>query len=191
METIARQVETAIRTLCAEGHLSPGSLLVIGCSTSEIAGKHIGKHGSMDIGFEVVAGALVGCMDTKTALAVQCCEHLNRALVIPSSIAVQRGYAEVSAVPHATAGGSCAAAAWRTFENPVLVESIQAEAGMDIGDTLIGMHLRPVAVPLRCNIAQIGQAHITMAYTRPKYIGGSRTKYLLQGGTENDEAHCS
>lgn len=190
MENIAKQIEAAIHILCANGHLSSGSLLVIGCSTSEIAGKPIGKSGSMDIGYEVITGALAGCADTKTALAVQCCEHLNRALVVPSSIAMQRQYEKVSAVPHATAGGSCASAAWQTFTDPVLVEFIQAEAGIDIGDTLIGMHLRPVAVPLRCDITQIGYAHVTMAYTRPKYIGGSRAKYTLQGGTEN-ETHCS
>lgn len=179
MENIAQQVERAVRMLCLEGHLTGESLLVIGCSTSEIAGKPIGKSGSMEIGYEVIKGALTGCAETSTALAVQCCEHLNRALVITEPVALHRRYAPVSAVPYANAGGSCAAAAWRLFPSPILVESVQAEAAIDIGDTLIGMHLRPVAVPLRPPVSQIGCAHVTMAYTRPKYIGGSRARYTL------------
>lgn len=180
MDSIAAQVETAISALFEAHHPSENDLFVIGCSTSEIAGKPIGKAGSIEIGNQVVQGALSACEKARVALCVQCCEHLNRALVIPSSIAVARQYPQVRAVPHPTAGGSCAAAAWRLFQAPALVEFVQAEAGMDIGDTLIGMHLRPVAVPVRPVVAEIGQAHVTMAYTRPKFIGGSRAKYTLE-----------
>lgn len=178
MHLIATQVEEAILALLQEKPLSENDLFVLGCSTSEVAGQAIGKAGSMEIGIQVIEGALSACRG-RVSLCVQCCEHLNRALVIPQAIAAKRQYAQVRAVPHPTAGGSCAAAAWRLFENPVLVEFVQAEAGMDIGDTLIGMHLRPVAVPFR-SITQIGQAHVTMAYTRPKYIGGARTRYTME-----------
>jgi len=180
MDCIATQVEAAISALFHEHRPREDDLFVIGCSTSEIAGKPIGRAGSMEIGNQVMQGALSACKNARVSLCVQCCEHLNRALVLPQQIAVRRQYTQVRAVPHPTAGGSCAAAAWRLFEDPVLVEIVQAEAGIDIGNTLIGMHLRPVAVPFRPAIQKIGQAHVVLAYTRPKLIGGSRTRYTVE-----------
>ena len=180
MNSIKAQVEAAINALFEQHPPAENDLFIIGCSTSEIAGKPIGKAGSIDIGNQVIQGALCACEAVRVALCVQCCEHLNRALVIPCQIANRRQYERVCAVPHPTAGGSCAAAAWRLFESPALVEFVQAEAGMDIGDTLIGMHLRPVAVPFRAADTKIGQANLVMAYTRPKFIGGSRARYTLE-----------
>ena len=178
LREIRTQVTEAVAFLCAQGGLEPGALVVLGCSTSEICGGHIGRAGSPELGMAVAGGAMEACRLCGVSLAVQCCEHLNRALVLPRAAARLRGYAPVSAVPHPHAGGSAAAAAFQILEDPVLVEAVAAEAGLDIGDTLIGMHLRPVAVPLRATRKAIGQAHLTMAYTRPKYIGGPRAQYV-------------
>lgn len=180
MQTIGEQVTGVLRELMAQAGLGEGSLVVIGCSTSEIAGKAIGKAGSMEIGEAVVRGALLACGERGAALAVQCCEHLNRALVMQRNVAVARQYQQVQAVPYQNAGGACASAAFRMLEDPVVVEQVQGEAGIDIGDTLIGMHLKRVAVPFRSKCKQIGNAHLTMAYTRPPYIGGPRTRYTLE-----------
>jgi uncharacterized protein (TIGR01440 family) len=110
-------------------------------------------------------------------LAAQCCEHLNRAIILEEAAAEKYRLPIVNAVPQPKAGGSFATAAYRAFEHPVAVESVQAHAGMDIGDTLIGMHLRPVAVPVRLDVKKIGEANLVCARTRPKYIGGERAHY--------------
>ena len=180
MADIARQVADMFEFLVLEGRLSPGALIVLGCSTSEIDGERIGKAGSQAIGRNVVNGALSVCLAHRIDLAVQCCEHLNRALVLTKEAATRRGYQAVSAVPYSGAGGSCAEAAFGLFEHPILTEAIQADAGVDIGDTLIGMHIRPVAVPVRPPTDQVGKAHVTMAYSRPKYIGGPRARYTIE-----------
>jgi uncharacterized protein (TIGR01440 family) len=153
------------------------SLLVVGCSTSEIAGGRIGKDINPAIG-EAVAQAILEIADgLNIDAAFQCCEHLNRALVMDASAADRRGYNPVCAVPYPEAGGSCAAAAYRLMKNPILIESVQGDAGIDIGQTLIGMHLRPVAVPVRLSLDAVGMARITAARSRAKFIGGVRTKY--------------
>ncbi len=179
IEHISQQVTETISFLLSEGHIGPGGLIVLGCSTSEVVGGHIGKAGSPEVGQVIASTALSACAARSVFLAVQCCEHLNRALVMPRKAAEARGYAPVFAVPHPRAGGACASAYYRLLEDPVVVESILAEAGLDIGDTLIGMHLQHVAVPLRSPVPAIGQAHLVMAYTRPKYIGGPRARYTL------------
>ncbi len=157
--------------------LGQGQILVIGTSTSEILGKRIGTAGS-----EEVAQALYQVFAEESekkgfALAFQCCEHLNRALVIDRNIANHQGWSEVLAVPIPGAGGSMAACAFEEMEDPILVEHIKADAGIDLGDTFIGMHLKHVAVPVRPSINEIGAAHVTMARTRPKLIGGPRAVY--------------
>ena len=179
-EIWGKAVFDAVQFLCIQGHVAPGSLVVMGCSTSEVAGGHIGKSGSPELGKMLVRGAMDAAASLGITLAVQCCEHLNRALVVPREAALARGYVPVSAVPYPHAGGSAAAAYYRLLHDPVVVESIQAEAGLDIGDTFIGMHLKPVAVPLRPQEPSIGKAHLTMAFARPKYIGGPRTQYTLE-----------
>jgi uncharacterized protein (TIGR01440 family) len=160
--------------------LKRGQVLVIGASTSEVAGHRIGTAGTTEI-----AAAIYEAVERSAAAygfipAFQCCEHLNRALVVERDAAERFGWEEVSAVPVPRAGGSMAACAYRRLAAPVLVESIQAHAGIDIGDTLIGMHLRRVAVPFRTSVKQVGQAHVTAAYTRPKLIGGERAVYRLE-----------
>lgn len=154
-------------------------LLVVGCSTSEIAGGVIGHASQPNLG-EDVAGAI---LETANKLgfdaAFQCCEHLNRALVMEEAAAEKYGYEIVAAVPHPKAGGSCASAAYRMMKSPVLVETISADAGLDVGQTLIGMHLKRVAVPVRLSMDRIGNALITAARTRPALIGGERAKYTL------------
>ena len=172
------QIRLAVTELLDLAGLSSGDLLVVGCSTSEIAGASIGKQGSTELAKELLRGLLPVLQEREISLAAQCCEHLNRALVLERAVAKARGYEVVSARPRPHAGGSFAAAVWEACSDPVLVETVSAEAGLDIGDTLIGMHLKRVAVPVRLSVGQIGKAHLTVARTRPKYIGGSRAEYL-------------
>ncbi|MEI3604230.1 TIGR01440 family protein [Pseudogracilibacillus sp. SE30717A] len=158
-------------------YLKPDNLFVVGCSTSEVAGKHIGTSGSEEIA-EVIFYSLNRLAKEKGIhLAFQCCEHLNRALVIEKRVQENLNLEPVSVIPVPTAGGSMASFAYNHLGDAVVVEEIAAHAGMDIGDTMIGMHLKKVAVPLRFNQKTIGNAHVTAARTRPKLIGGSRAKY--------------
>ena len=156
-----------------------GSLLVLGCSTSEICGGQIGKAFNAQVG-EMVIDTILPLLQAKGLfLAVQCCEHLNRALVVEKSVALQNNWEIVAAVPMPQAGGSTAAAAFRKFKEPVLVEHIVAFGGIDIGDTFIGMHIKSVAVPIRLEEDTLGGAHVTFVKSRPKYIGGERACYRL------------
>lgn len=152
-------------------------LLVVGCSSSEIAGGEIGHMSSPEIGKAVVAGVLTACKEADCAAAFQCCEHLNRALIIERACAEQYGLDPVCVIPQPKAGGSFATTAWERFDAPVAVEHIRAHAGLDIGGTLIGMHLRDVAVPVRLSVDHIGEAILLAARTRPKFIGGVRARY--------------
>ncbi|MGI6199972.1 MAG: TIGR01440 family protein [Christensenellales bacterium] len=166
-----------LEALAAVAPIEPGDVLALGCSTSELTGGQIGRHSSRRAGQAVIATALAFCQRRRLSLAVQCCEHLNRALVVERAVAKARGWTRVSAVPQLHAGGAAALAAWEAFEEPVLVAQIQAELGMDVGGTLMGMHLRPVAVPVRAPYRQVGGAIVTLAYTRPPLIGGERARY--------------
>jgi len=157
--------------------LEPGRILVIGCSTSEVLGQTIGRGSSKELGQELYRVLEAQCRTHKVYPAFQCCEHLNRALVIERAAMEKYNLTEVTVIPVSGAGGSLAAAAYEFLPDPVVVENIQAHAGIDIGDTFIGMHLKPVAIPLRISIKQIGQAHLTLARTRPKLIGGPRAQY--------------
>ncbi|MBD2868327.1 TIGR01440 family protein [Paenibacillus arenilitoris] len=174
---IAGEVETVVRELVKAGGIAAGQLLVVGVSTSEVLGKRIGTAGTLETAAKIYAGVEAVRQEAGFVPAFQCCEHLNRALVIERSAAERLGLETVSAVPIPKAGGSMAAYAFRELESPCLVEAIQAHAGIDIGDTFIGMHLKRVAVPVRPSIRSIGEAHVTMAYARPKLIGGVRAVY--------------
>lgn len=176
-EEIREQAATAIKELLEAANLKRGDILVVGCSSSEITGGQIGKSSSTEAAGAVFEGVYPKLCDRGIYLAAQCCEHLNRALVIERRAAEAMGYEIVSAVPQPSAGGSFAAAAYNNYDSPVLVERVRAKAGIDIGGTLIGMHLIPVAVPVRLSISAIGRAGIICAKTRPRYIGGSRTAY--------------
>ena len=176
-ETIKNQARQVVTELLDQAKLKPGALFVIGCSSSEMVGQRIGKGSSMEAARAAFEGIYPVLQERGISLAVQCCEHLNRALILERSAAEKRGYEPVSVMPQPHAGGSFAVTAWNAFEDPVAVESIRADAGMDIGGTLIGMHLRAVAVPVRTEQKHIGEAIVLCARTRPKYIGGPRAVY--------------
>ena len=174
---VAAQARQATEELLAAARLERGDIFVVGCSSSEIVGGRIGHASSLEAAQAVFAGIYPALQERGIWLAAQCCEHLNRALILEKEAAVKYGYPMVNVVPQPKAGGSFATAAYKAFEHPVAVEHIQAAAGMDIGDTLIGMHLRDVAVPVRLRTGQIGDAHVVCARTRPKFIGGGRAVY--------------
>lgn len=174
-KTLAEQARLTIAEICEAAALKEGSILVIGCSTSEIIGSKIGTNSAPEVAREVF-GALHGyAKERGIYLAVQCCEHLNRAIVTEREAA--RGLEEVNVVPQPKAGGSMATAAYAAFDAPVVVEEIKADAGIDIGLTLIGMHLKRVAVPVRLVNCRIGEAAVVAARVRPKFIGGIRAVY--------------
>jgi len=180
MEDIQAEIRMCLDDLQEAASLKPGDVLVIGASTSEILGQHIGKATSLEVGLDVVNACMEFADDTGCSLAFQCCEHLNRALVVEKAVAKERGWRQVSAIPVPGAGGAVAAQAYFHFYDCCLVEEIEADAGLDIGDTLIGMHLRRVAVPVRGRSTHVGKAHITMARTRPPLIGGLRAVYDVE-----------
>ena len=177
LTTIEKQAETAIKELISVAGLKKGDLLVIGCSSSEVVGGHIGKNSSMEAAQAIFSAIHKVASENEIFIAAQCCEHLNRALIIEQECAQKYGYEIVSVVPWQHAGGSFATTAYSAFKHPVAVEHIKAHAGLDIGDTLIGMHLKDVAVPVRLSVRSIGEANLVAARTRPKFIGGERAHY--------------
>ncbi|KSU88805.1 TIGR01440 family protein [Priestia flexa] len=173
----ARELEVVLADFSQQVTLQQDSLFVVGCSTSEVVGERIGTSGTEEAA-EVIYGKLQEFAKEKGIdLAFQCCEHLNRALVVERKTALKQNLDLVTVIPVRKAGGAMATYAYHHFNDPVIVEFIKADAGIDIGDTFIGMHLKHVAVPVRCSLKQIGQAHMTIAYTRPKLIGGPRAIY--------------
>lgn len=180
METLQRlekESYTAAIEIMQIGGLKEGNLFVVGCSTSEVIGGKIGTTSSPETAAAVFRGIYRATNEKKVYLAAQCCEHLNRALILEREAAEKYGYEEVNVVPQPKAGGSFATQACLAFSDAVAVEHIKAHAGMDIGDTLIGMHLKDVAVPVRITQNKIGEAHVVCARTRAKFIGGSRAVY--------------
>lgn len=177
MKHIQAQAEAAVRELIEVAGLRRGEILVVGCSSSEIVGGSIGHASSTEAADAVFAAIAPILAEKGIYLAAQCCEHLNRALILERRAAEAFGLEPVCVVPQPKAGGSFATAAWREFSDPVAVEHIRAHAGLDIGGTLIGMHLREVAVPVRLSVQSIGEARLLAARTRPKYIGGIRARY--------------
>ena len=177
MENIANQAAQAVRELLAVAGLKKGSIFVVGCSSSEIVGGTIGHASSFETAQAVYRAIKPILDDAGVFLAAQCCEHLNRALIVERVCAEAYGLDPVCVVPQPKAGGSFATAAWQGADDPVAVEHVRAHAGIDIGGTLIGMHLRDVAVPVRLSVDRIGNAILLCARTRPKYIGGERAKY--------------
>ena len=176
-EEIRKNAKIAVSELIDVAGLKEGDLLVIGCSSSEIVGGKIGKNSSLEAA-EAVFEAIYPILNEKGIyLAAQCCEHLNRAVIIEKECAERRGYEPVTVIPQPKAGGSFATTAYKNFKSPVAVEEIRADAGIDIGGTLVGMHLKRVAVPVRLSVKNIGDADIICARTRPKFIGGSRAVY--------------
>ena len=166
---INRILNEAVGALMDAGHLESGSVIVLGCSTSEITGARIGKGSVPELGEIVAEAMLAACKGHGVHAAFQCCEHLNRGIVVEKAVLKELGLPK--------AGGSVPAAAWKKMEKPALAVSIQADAAIDIGDTLVGMHIRPVAVPLRISTSHVGHANLVMAYSRLPYIGGARAVY--------------
>ncbi|MGI6074825.1 MAG: TIGR01440 family protein [Pyramidobacter sp.] len=177
------QAARALSELLAVAHTEPGDIFVVGCSTSEVRGLHIGRGSNVEVAEAIYDGLMPELKAHGLFLAAQCCEHLNRALILERA-ALPRGAEICNVVPQLHAGGAFAMTVYRRCQHPVAVEHIRAAAGMDIGDTLIGMHLRDVAVPVRLSVKKIGEANLVCARTRPKYIGGERAVYdaRLSGG---------
>jgi uncharacterized protein (TIGR01440 family) len=172
---IREQAAAACRELCEKAGLQKGQILVVGCSSSEICGSKIGSSSNPEMAEAVFSGIYEILQEKGIYLAAQCCEHLNRALIVEQEAVIDREI--VNVVPQPKAGGSFATAAYRHFRHPVAVEEIRADGGIDIGSTLIGMHLKRVAVPVRLDNNRIGQACVTAARVRSKFIGGERACY--------------
>jgi uncharacterized protein (TIGR01440 family) len=177
LNEITKRVKSALEELLDVAALKPGNIVVIGCSTSEVGGHKIGSNSSMDIAEALMEGILPVIGKHDLYLAVQGCEHINRAIIVEEECAEKYGFEIVNVVPHRKAGGSFSTTYYTNCRKPAAVETIQAHAGLDIGDTFIGMHLKRVAVPVRLSIKEIGKAHVTAARVRPKLIGGERAKY--------------
>lgn len=177
MLELREQLDTMIEEYQEQAHLSNRQLFVIGCSTSEVIGKRIGTSGTIEVASTLFTRFQEFQQQTGVSLAFQCCEHLNRALVVERKVMEEKNLQEVSVIPIRHAGGAMATFAYDHMEDPVVVEYIQADGGIDIGDTFIGMHLKHVAVPIRTSIKQLGSAHVTLAKSRPKLIGGPRAIY--------------
>lgn len=175
LESIRQSIINATEELCDTAKLAPGQILVVGCSTSEVCGSKIGTDSVPEVGRLLVDAILSVLRPRGIYLAAQCCEHLNRAIIIERD--GTQNCEIVNAVPAPKAGGSFATAAYAAFSDPVAVEEIKADAGLDIGNTLIGMHLKKVAVPVRLSVKVIGAAPLVAARTRPKFIGGVRAVY--------------
>ena len=177
LNNIEKELRQAITELIEVANLKRNDILVLGCSTSEILGKQIGKHSSLEVGEIVIDTILNELNDKGINLAVQGCEHINRALTVEREVAIEHDFEIVSVVPALQAGGACSAIAYSRFDDPVVVEHIVAQASIDIGDTSTGMHVKFVQVPIRLSIKQIGEAHVTYLKSRPKLIGGPRAQY--------------
>lgn len=179
-ETINAQVNAALDELFAAADtLHAGDIFVVGCSTSEVMGKMIGTGSNVDAAKAIMDAILPRVRERGLFLAAQCCEHLNRCLVVERVCMEKFDLQQVWVKPQLHAGGAFSMEAVARFEDPVMVEDLhgRACAGMDIGGTFIGMHLHPVVVPVHAKTRKIGEANLTMARTRPKYVGGPRAQY--------------
>ncbi len=176
-EEIRRSAGVAVTELIEAARLRAGDILVIGCSSSEVGGDKIGTNSSVEIAECIFAAVYPILKEKGIYLAAQCCEHLNRAIIIEKELCDFLRLEEVNVVPQPKAGGSFATTAYKSFDHAVAVEEIKADAGIDIGGTLIGMNLKKVAVPVRLSVTKIGKANIICARHRPKFIGGERANY--------------
>lgn len=176
-ENLQNELQTILNDFQSQASLQTNDLFVIGCSTSEVIGQRIGTSGTFEVATSIYNALQQFKEETGIQLAFQCCEHLNRALVVEREVALRKNLEVVHAIPAYQAGGAMATYAYKQFSDPVLVEHITADAGIDIGDTFIGMHIKHVAVPVRCSVKSLGSAHVTLAKSRPKLIGGARAVY--------------
>ncbi len=185
LETYRKEVHTGLTELLKEAKLEKGDLFVVGLSTSEVQGQHIGKDSDIEIGRAIIKEIISVLRPLGIHLAVQGCEHLNRALVVERDVAKKFGLEIVTVYPQIHAGGAGQIAAFENFEDPVEVEHLQAKAGMDIGDTSIGMQVKFVQIPVRTSVKKVGKAHTTYLRSRPKLIGGARAKYTWDPFNQN------
>ncbi|WP_342542168.1 TIGR01440 family protein [Paenisporosarcina sp. FSL H8-0542] len=174
------QLEQLLSEFATQVTFTPGQIIVIGCSTSEIVGKRIGSAGGLEVAESLFEPLQAFASKHEIHLAFQGCEHINRALTMERQTAHTYGLEPVNVIPVQKAGGSMSAYAYTHFNDPVVVEQVKAHGGIDIGQTLIGMHIKPVAVPIRTSVKQIGEAIVTLATTRPKLIGGERAVYKIK-----------
>ena len=177
LEKYENEAYECARELIERAKPGAGEIFVVGASTSEILGSDPGTNSAPEVGRAAMAGVRRACLESSLYLAAQCCEHLNRAVVLEREAAQKQGAAEVNVVPQPKAGGSFATALWAALREPCAVEHISAALGLDIGGVMIGMHLREVAVPVRLSHGEIGAARVIAARTRPKFIGGERAVY--------------
>lgn len=177
LKEIAATWQKVLDDFFSQANLHPGQVLVLGCSTSEVLGEHIGKGSSIEVADILLLPLLRKVQEQGIFLAVQGCEHINRALVVEEECVERYGLDPVTVLPGLKAGGAMSVKAWQSFRAPLMVECIKGHAGIDIGDTFIGMHLRPVVIPIRLEVQKIGKAHLTMARIRPRLIGGARAIY--------------
>ncbi|BDD40053.1 TIGR01440 family protein [Streptococcus ruminantium] len=181
LKEIKAQTKQLVEEVLELSNLQKGQIFILGLSSSEVIGGQIGKHSSLEVG-EIIVETMLGILGPKGIyLAVQGCEHLNRALVVERELAIQKDLEIVNVLPTLHAGGSGQLAAFKYMKDPVEVEFITAQAGIDIGDTAIGMHVKHVQVPIRPSLREIGQAHVTALASRPKLIGGARAAYQEDG----------
>lgn len=177
LNKIEKDLDSIMKDVLEKANLKDGDLFVLGCSTSEVVGGKIGKDSNLDVGKVIIKTILANLSPKGINLAVQGCEHINRSLVVERSVAEHNGFEIVSVVPALHAGGAASIQAFKQFNDPVEVEHITAQAGLDIGDTFIGMHVKFVQVPVRPTIQTLGSAHVTALRSRPKYVGGPRANY--------------
>lgn len=180
LDNLETDLTQMIQEVLDAAKLRPNDVFVLGCSTSEVVGGHIGKDSNPEVGQRIVSTILKQLKPLHINLAVQGCEHINRSVVVERKVAEEKGFEIVSVVPAIHAGGSCSIAAFEQFDDPVEVEHIVAQAGIDIGDTSIGMHVKFVQVPVRPTKKELGGAHVTALRSRPKYVGGPRAQYTFE-----------
>lgn len=176
-KSVAKELQTILEDFANVKAPEADGIFVIGCSTSEVVGSKIGKGSSPQVASELFPVFLSFAKNHNLNLAFQCCEHLNRALVVEKSLAKEKGWTIIHAIPQAKAGGSMATEAYHQFKEACLVETIQANYGIDIGFTMIGMHMEAVVVPLRLDHYKLGETMVNAAFSRPKLIGGARAVY--------------
>lgn len=187
LDQIKKEASQAVEELLAATYLKPGSIVVVGCSSSEVGGHKIGSYPSLEIA-NVIYDTIAEILEKNGLnIAAQCCEHLNRCLIIERDVLPQAEI--VNVIPWKKSGGSFASRAYEMMRDPIAVEKIRADAGIDIGDTYIGMHLKDVVVVVRTSVKSVGYAHLTAARTRPKFVGGERARYdeALARGYKQDK----
>lgn len=177
LDQIGRDTKRAFSELLAAAKLKPHEAVVIGGSTSEVIGEKIGSSTNIDVARAIISPIVSIAKEHDIYVVIQCCEHINRALVVEEEYAAKHGLEVVNVIPVENAGGGFAAVAMELFDNPVVVENVTVQAGMDIGDVFIGMHLKGVGVVVRSDVKKIGEANLSMIRTRPKLIGGARAKH--------------